>query len=47
MKDTKALIKRLHRAEMMAGLPLSPMGLKAEEIKQKLKDIRVLYKIIV
>ena len=47
MENTKTLYSKLHRVEKYLGLPLSPSGLKKEELLKKLKDIRKEYSVII
>ena len=47
METIKTLYFKLHRVEKYLGLPLSPSGLKEEELVKKLKDIRKEYNVII
>ena len=47
MEDKRFLLEKLNRVEIFLGLPITTSELKIQEIRNKLKDIRIKYDVII
>jgi hypothetical protein len=47
MESRTFLLEKLNRVEKFLGLPLTTDKLKLQEIKNRLKDIRIKYNVII